>query len=414
METPSNEPPVRYNPPWLAGLANLILNGNGFIAAIPFLLRRAGLAVPEIATITAVLLIPSFSFFLWTPIVELGLSRRQWWMLLYTVAASLQFLALLQPLPSHILRFAVLLFAANLALFAPTGILGPLVRDTVRAPLRGQAAGWISATGLISAGGAGLVIWIAEHCSRPVLAASVAGMGTIPVAAMWFAYEPPRVRSAGLKEQLRAIGRDIRSGFGARSVREGLAVFMSPMSAVAMTYLFSGIAVDYHVSGRTTAFLGGIGWSLAGAAGSIVGGRFVGRVGPRRAYPLAGVLAGLCGASMMLGSFSPLTFAIGSTLYVGIAGLCGAGFVALAIELTAGTGHAASTWFATLWATANLPWAYMQWADGRGYQHFGPRGMLAVDALGNAAPALLFLAYLRRSGAAREDVRDAAAEAPRI
>lgn len=52
--------------------------------------------------------------------------------------------------------------------------------------------------------------------------------------------------------------------------------------------------------------------------------------------------------------------------------MCGAGFIALAIELTAGTGHAASTWFATLWA------------DGWGYRYFGPRGMLAVDALGNA------------------------------
>jgi hypothetical protein len=226
------------NPPWLVGMANLILNGNGFIAAIPFLLRRAGLAVPEIASITAVPLIPSFSFFLWTPIVELGLSRRQWW----TVAAALQFLALLQPLPA-----------------------GPLVPDTVPISLRGQASGWLSATGLISASAAGLVIWIAEHWSRTALAASVAALGLIPVAVMWFAYEPPRAMRARLKEQL-------RSGFGARSVREGLVVFMSPMAAVVLTYLFSGIAVDDHVTAQTTAFLGGIGWSIAGAAGSLLGG----------------------------------------------------------------------------------------------------------------------------------------------
>jgi hypothetical protein len=72
------------------------------------------------------------------------------------------------------------------------------------------------------------------------------------------------------------------------------------------------------------------------------------------------------------------------------------------IELTADAGHAASTWFATLWAATNLPWIYMRWADGQGYKHFGPRGMLGVDALGNALPAFLFLVYLRnlrRSGA---------------
>jgi hypothetical protein len=84
-------------------------------------------------------------------------------------------------------------------------------------------------------------------------------------------------------------------------------------------------------------------------------------------------------------------------IYVGIAGSCGAASIALMVELTADAGHSASTWFAMLYAATNLPQAYMAWLDGLGYKHFGPRGMLALDALGNALPALLFLAYLRKT-----------------
>jgi hypothetical protein len=99
----------------------------------------------------------------------------------------------------------------------------------------------------------------------------------------------------------------------------------------------------------------------------------------------------------MLGSFSPATYAIGSTVYVGFAGCCGAASIALMVELTADAGHSASTWFAMLYAATNLPQSYMSWLNGQGYKHFGPRGMLAVDAVGNALPALLFLAYLRKT-----------------
>ena len=113
---------------------------------------------------------------------------------------------------------------------------------------------------------------------------------------------------------------------------------------------------------------------------------------------------------MMLGSLTPVTYMIGTSIYVVLAGFCGAAIIALIIDLTAGAGHAASTWYAALWSMTNLPGAYMQWADGQAYKHFGPRGMLAVDALSNVVPALLFLAYLQRSSAPQKRMIEAAAE----
>lgn len=136
-----------------------------------------------------------------------------------------------------------------------------------------------------------------------------------------------------------------------------------------------GIAADYHVGARTTALLGAGGGTAANAAGAVVGGRVAGRIGARRNYPLAGILAGICGAGILLAPVAPATFTIGSLVYASAAGFCGAAARALIIELTGGSGQAASTWFATLYAASDLPWAYMQWADGQGYKHFGPRGL---------------------------------------
>jgi MFS family permease len=182
-----------------------------------------------------------------------------------------------------------------------------------------------------------------------------------------------------------------------RSVREGLVIFLSPMSAGAMVYLFSGIAVDFHVATGTTALLGAGGWTIANATGAFVGGRLAGRWGARRNYPLAGIAAGVCAVAIMLAPISPASFTLGSLAYAVAGGLCGAAAMALTIELTGDAGHAASTWFAVFYAASDLPWTYMQWADGQGYKHFGVRGMLGVDAIGNALPAILFLWYLSRT-----------------
>ena len=163
------------NPPWLIGLANIIPNGNGLNAAIPFILRKAGLSLPEIATVTSVLLIPSFTFFLWTPVVEFWITRRQWWMVSYGLGAVLQFFALAQPLPSHLVSFTLLQFLANVALFTPLGILSPLVRDTVSENRHGEVGAWIYCAGIVSAASTGAFVWLAEATSRSVLSVSPDG-----------------------------------------------------------------------------------------------------------------------------------------------------------------------------------------------------------------------------------------------
>src|SRR5437899_1676622 len=97
-------------PPWLFGVTSLPYGAyTGFVAvAMPYLLRNAGLTVDRIAGISAVALAPSVWYFLWAPLVDIGLRRRSWLMLAAGLSACCMLAALLLPLPSRIETFSAL------------------------------------------------------------------------------------------------------------------------------------------------------------------------------------------------------------------------------------------------------------------------------------------------------------------
>ncbi len=67
-------------PPWLFGLTNLPGGvGASFITVtMPFLLRKAGVSLPQIAAIVALAMMPWSWQFLLAPLIDIGLKRRSW------------------------------------------------------------------------------------------------------------------------------------------------------------------------------------------------------------------------------------------------------------------------------------------------------------------------------------------------
>src|SRR5580658_11026579 len=72
--------PPKENPPWLFGILAMAYGGVNAITTllIPFLLRRRGVPVNQIADVVAVSYIPNAWYFLWSPVVDLGMLRRTW------------------------------------------------------------------------------------------------------------------------------------------------------------------------------------------------------------------------------------------------------------------------------------------------------------------------------------------------
>jgi len=73
------------------------------------------------------------------------------------------------------------------------------------------------------------------------------------------------------------------------------------------------------------------------------------------------------------------------------------------LEFMGDSGKSGSARYSIINSLGNLPVAYMAWVDGRGYAHWGTRGMPAIDAALSAtvAAALLIYFVMRRTSQPR-------------
>jgi PAT family beta-lactamase induction signal transducer AmpG len=391
--------PERVPAPWLFGIAILPYGvyGGFLITALPYLLRKVGLPVDRIAAISALALAPAVWNFLWAPLVDLGLRRRTWHILASTSSAAVLGVAMLQPLPSAVDLFTVLL-VAGMALNSLVGsATGGLMAATIPDSARGRAGGWYQ-VGNLGGGalGAGLTLWFAPHLSTAALAAAVAAMVFVPSLAV-LAIAEPVTHSVAAKESAGAVVRELGAMVRSRRGLTGFAIFLSPMGAAAAMNLFSGVGVDYHASEHTVVWINGFAGGLLTAGGSLAGGWLCDRIDRKLAYALAAIVSAVCSAGMFLAPMTEQTFAAGVSCYLFAAGIAYAAFSALELEVIGGGGRSAGTQHTLFTASANLPVVYMTWLDGQGYKRFGPRGLLGTDGLSNLAAAAICLFLIRKT-----------------
>jgi hypothetical protein len=106
----ADESAVKHNSPWLFGFLG-IPNGlsNAIIVILmPYVLRRQGVAVDRIAEVVAIASIPNVWYFLYSPVVDLGLRRRSWILLSAASAGLFAALAVLSSAGSLTILTALL------------------------------------------------------------------------------------------------------------------------------------------------------------------------------------------------------------------------------------------------------------------------------------------------------------------
>src|SRR5215472_1393266 len=199
-----------YNPPWLfAPLAapSGIASWGVSSLLVPYLLRKHGVAVDRIAGVPATASIPSFCFFLWAPIVDLGLRRRTWILLIYGCAALCLALAV-RGSSSSLTRLTILLVASSMIESLGRSAVGA-VMTTLSPNVRGRASGWHQ-VGKIGAGalGGGACVWLADKIELPFLSVAVAALVFLPALAAFRLAETPYPRMAA-SWLFPALARDI-------------------------------------------------------------------------------------------------------------------------------------------------------------------------------------------------------------
>jgi PAT family beta-lactamase induction signal transducer AmpG len=395
MKAPKAKP--SHPPLWLFSLVLLAGSVGPFVlVAMPFLLRREGISVEVIARISAVAMSPFILMFLWSPVVDVILSRRNWVIVGNLLAAVFLFVGILLPRPQYLWLFTAMLFMGNMAISIYAIALNGLMAVLVPEGARGKGAAWfqIGNFGTVPLL-AGAEFWFIAHLPLRSAAAAIAAMSFLPSLLILFVHEPARPLAVN-RAHMRDMFSDIAAVLRKRQTWLGFLFLLSPIAYCAAYSLFSGIGVDFHASPRAVQWVTGIpGGVISVMLGSWVGGMMCDRWPKRVAFISTGAFAALVAAVMAAAPLVPATFVVGVFLYEFAFGASLSTGFALCLELTGFNPKIAGTCMALFNSASAAPQSYMAIVDGRGYGLWGVRGLLGVDASCLfAAAALLAIVYL--------------------
>lgn len=398
--------------PWIVGLSvtPFGLVAGFTITALPYLLTRSGISVDRVATISATVMSPTFWGFLLNPLLDTGLTRRAYcWITVSTSAVCLA-VALWELSLRNLGAMTALLLVGELSivLFAAAG--GGWVTEFVPESDRGAVGGWTNVANLGGgAAGALAVMALASHFPIPWIGIGLAA--TVVLCALPLVVFPAAKASAFSVRQVftSALGDTWRAS-KKRECLAGFALFLAPASSVAAINLFAGLGKDFHTNPALVVGITGAGCAVSASIGALLGGRAAGRFPRGFVYLGGGIGAAICAILMAVTPHTPAAFVAGVLIYNALAGVSYAAFTALGLQLVGRHSTVASTQLGLFAAATNGAIVYMTWLDGRGYRHFGVRGLLLTDglvALAAAIPLLFFVRHeLRRSSSgARESVQ---------
>jgi MFS family permease len=163
-----------------------------------------------------------------------------------------------------------------------------------------------------------------------------------------------------------------------------------PLGTGAASYLFAGLAKDWHAGADLVAVVtGGLG-GLAIILGCLIGGWISDQINKQKAFVFFSLLQGVCCVAMAFSPHIPLMYIIWTLTYAFINGLVNGAYAAFCLEAS-GRGAAASK-FEIYASAAYLPLYFMLWISGLSYTKWGAPGMLNSEAVFALLAALTFIA----------------------
>jgi len=378
----------------------------GFIWwALPTVLRKAGIEVPKITALTAMLVLPWVFKFLWAPLVD-ALRTPRWGFRLWIITAQLTMGFTLLPLiwldPVEHFRWwgALLLLHAFCAATQDVAI-DAMVINLVPERQRGLLNGCMQAGMLIgrSMFGGGALLVAATWGTQSVLIALIACIW-ITLLLLLFAREPSEC--AGLENRFGEFRLHLVAALKRRTTWLGLALALMAAAGFEATGQLAGpFLVDRGVSEKTIAIFFGVAVVGATLIGGLIGGKICDHWGRVRAVTtfLLGfvtMIAGLAisdlalekpGAPILLGWLTAMYFFIG---------LFTAASYALFMDLT--DPRLGGTQFSSFMAATNGCESWSAWTGGRivDFANYGT-AFLALSVV-----SLLSLPLLKRIADARE------------
>ncbi|HEY1836861.1 MAG TPA: hypothetical protein VGG36_04340 [Rhizomicrobium sp.] len=382
-------------PIWLLGFCNAPLGifGAVMVMTVPQVLAANGVSEPRIAAIVAIALIPGFSSFLVSPVLDWRFSRRTYAIALTVLAALFQFAALL--FVRNLAMLTALLFAAFFMVQLGVAAGGGWFATITRTEDKGALGGWLNAG---SVGAFGITAIIAIFLLRDLpFVAGAAFLSTLVLLPV-----PVMVAMTGLpadsklaSESFRAFFRELLALLRNRSVLWALLFFVMPVGSFALTNTVGGIGHLFGASEHLVGVIGGVGASVAGVFGALAIVPVLRRHSPLTIYALVG---GVGAAFTLLLCALPLRPEVFALAVLGENMFQSASFTVSTTIILRTIGEdnpLAATQCAVLFAAISLPISYMQALDGQGFSYGGVVGTFLTDGVLTLAACVLLGLLLR-------------------
>ncbi|MCX5745014.1 MAG: MFS transporter [Proteobacteria bacterium] len=398
-----SQPPGRpgHPPVWLFAFAALPYGVVGSYAGqvMPYLVRHSKLDVDSIGWYSLILLIPPMLQFLYAPIVDIGLRRKHWHVLITLISAAALVGTCLVPVATYPTEYMIFAVIAQLISGLVGSCNGGLLATTMPDEVRGQAGAWLN-VGNLSGGAvsAAIAIYMIGHEIAPIyIGLALAAMMVLPSLAVLAIVEPRRP-AVHVKTVFGDTLRDVNKELFSRAGFTGVLLCLSPVGTAALTNYFSGMATSYHASDDLIALMTGPAQGGLTAVGALIGGVLCDRYNRRKMYLLGGVLIAMVGFAMALAPVVEVTYVWGVICYALFTGICYSAFTAMVLETIGVGGIAAATQYTLFMAAGNTAINYVGFIDSRFDKAYGVQGVTAADAALNAIGVLVIGLVFWRTG----------------
>jgi hypothetical protein len=366
-------------PVWLMGLT---LSGFGVYGAISVITIQQMLAIRQVsesdrANILTLTLLPASLSFLLSPVLDIGLSRRGYAVLLLIVTAVLQAAAFeaMDNLPV----LTVLLTAGSLSAYlyqtAVSGWFSAVISSREERALGAWMTIGINATwGVFAVLGGEFTQSLPPSFAAGLLSLAV----LLPILVFPWIPSPPLTIPWTLKGFI-SFGRDIRALLRMPVMIFAIVMFLSPTSTFSLTDYLPSHGADFHASESYASRTAGITALLGALLGPLLFGLTSSHFRLAVMYLLVGLVGGVITVASCLAGSTPQAFAGALLLQNTFLNMALAAFLAFSLTIVGRDNPISATAFGLLWATSNLPVSYMVKVDSWGYQWSGTTGMFIYD-----------------------------------
>ena len=388
--------PSTRDRPWLFAFLiapDAVISIGLVSGALTFLLRNEGVDPARAASISALIALPHAIYFLWGPVTDFWFQRRFWIIAASIVAAVTIVCAFHMPRLGSTWGVALLFLAAAIAVLSPAASGGMMA--TLHSELNRRRASSFYQVGSLAIGAVAVfaIASLAGRFSLGVLGLVIGLMIVLPSLFSLEAPSEPVVTEQTLRETVARILHECKTTFLRWEAIPYILVVAGPGGSGAMIGLLGELARDYGVSGQQVAWINGIGGAFLTSAGAVAASLVPVKVRAPIAFLAATLINAATLAVLGLGKLTPTVYIAGTVLYLFTIGACYALTTAVILEMMGASGKSGSGRYSIVNSLANVPVVYMIWLDGRGYAHWGPRGMSATDAVVSAIASSVLLAH---------------------